>query len=367
VASTSSGGIDRSAAGGQDLGVSGRVGDRATAPAPDRRPAPQPAGLAEGVAAARGRSPAAVLALQRAAGNAATMRALGLQRRPARRLLQRAPVHLVLGLEPRYFYGLNNLNGVSLFGGMPAGYHVTIYPELNEVQKFAGLAEVQIDRLPDHRSIQFREFNVTGPTRAHYYFDDQGKVVWKRTKSEASLHDADWETAIKAARVIYGALQLDISAQSLYDQLHVMGRTERVCASDMYGRTAPKPVAQPRVPTGKPQGMVPAHLRRGRPAGAPPPPVTQAVPAPAPAQPAPAQPAQNPFRFQPFVRAGELWTGGEPQQLPAQLAPQPFAAPPAAAPAAPWAAPIWPAPGGANPFAFMPVFEHPDEMDTSDY
>ena len=272
-----------------------------------------------------------MLALQRVAGNAATMRALGLHRRPVERILQRAPVHLVLGLAPSYFFGRNSLNGVSLYGGMPDGYHVTIYPDLSDAQKSAGLAELRLDRLPDYRSIQFTLFNVTGPSGTHYYFTDRGNVQWMRTNTEASLIDAHWDSAIEAARVIYAALGLDVSTQALYDQLHARGRAERVSPDDTFGRSQPtaKPTSNPRPLTqpgltGRPQGMLPPHLRRGRPAGAPPP-VTPLVPTsapaqpfaapapapplagPGPAQPAPVGPTRNPFPFpfQPFVRAGE--------------------------------------------------------------
>ena len=144
--------------------------------------------LARPAAACGVRSAAGMLALQRTAGNAAAVRALGLQRRPRSRLLQRAPLHRVMPTGHNLFYGQNNQHGYTVKPavnhGIPEGYHVTIYPALTSAQSVAAFSGSKLGELPDYQSIQFTRFNVTSENtrRAHYYFDDQGNVVWARRR-----------------------------------------------------------------------------------------------------------------------------------------------------------------------------------------
>jgi hypothetical protein len=324
----------------------------------------------------------AVLALQRAAGNAAVLRAL--QRRPRGRLLQRAPLHRVMPLTHNLWFGMNKRWGYAVKRDMPEGYHVTIYPELSDAQQAGAWNGLTLGQLPAHESVEFTLFNVTrDANRTHYYFDDRGNVVWAQTNTEASLIDAHWEGAIQAALVIYRAVGVNVSAQGLYDQLHRRGRTERVSPADTWGQ--PKPIAQP-VSTANARLMVPPQLRRGSNAPAKPKPLSQpaqtTAPAPAvqpqpfgpQALPQPLGPPPNPFPLQPFVRAGQVWAGPQPLAPPIPV-PQPQAQPVVNQAPPPhfgaWAqipfdySQLPPPPQfGGNPLAFVPVFEHPDEMDT---
>ena len=302
-------------------------------------------------------SAAAVLALQRAAGNAATLRALGLQRR----LLQRAPVHRVMPLQHNFFFGQNDQHGYTVKPavnrGIPAGYHVTIYPALSRPQSIAALSGHPLGSLPDYAQIEFTRFNVTREDnrRAHYYFDDQGNVVWAQTNTEASLEDDHWDDAVRAALAIYGSIGVNATAQGLYDQLHTMGRRAPVSASDTWGRPTPAP--QP-VTTGSSLQFIPPQLRRNRPPARPQP-ATQTVPAAAPQFVAPPQPQVNPL-YQWFVPPG--W------QRPADWAPpqQPFAQPsPFMQPPQPFQYPQFPQPPAVRTDV-APVFEHEEDMDLTD-
>jgi hypothetical protein len=340
-------------------GVSGGARDRVPGPALDQRTPSRAAPPVPGATVSGARSAAAVLALQRAAGNAATLRALGLQRR----LLQRAPVHRVMPLEHNFFYGQNKEHGYTvkpaINRGIPAGYHVTIYPALSLSQSIAALSGDPLGMLPDYGLIEFTRFNVTREDnrRAHYYFDDQGHVVWAQTKTEASLEDPHWDDAVQAALAIYGSLGVNVTAQGLYDQLHVMGRSAPVSGADTYGRPTPAP--QP-VATGSSLKFIPPQLRRGKPP-AQPQPASQTAPATVPAQQfvPPAQPQAIPL-YQWFVPSGWVPPPGwaPPQQPFAQ--PTPFTQPPQ-----PFQNPLFPQPPVVRTDV-APVFEHEDEMDLTD-
>lgn len=105
--------------------------------------------------------------------------------------------------------------------GLPEGYHATIFPVLTEeqIQIFIskGLGEI-----PDHDKIEFKEFNITEDSdrRYHFYFTDDGKIIWKGTKKEAPTASDSWLGAIKAAVYIYGLIGVGATVDGLIEHLH---------------------------------------------------------------------------------------------------------------------------------------------------
>jgi hypothetical protein len=167
-----------------------------------------------------------VLALQATAGNAAVARMLRSRASGAQALVQRAPLHAVMGLKETFFFGNADMPGYARYKDMPRGYHVTIYPNnLTSPQRIGALALAPLGEIDNYAAITFDAFNVTrNSDKKHFYFDELGNVVWAGTQREASFKDAGWDDAVKAAVVIYGLLGVNTSETALHQQLYRQGR-----------------------------------------------------------------------------------------------------------------------------------------------
>ena len=127
------------------------------------------------------------------------------------RLLQRAPIHLVMPprrqllVRPEQTARLRGQAGGQWWdtGGLPRDD----LPALSQDQSIGALQGRPLGELADYTSIEFTLFNVTREANGtHYYFDDRGGVVHANTNTEASLIDAHWGDAVRAALAIYGAI-----------------------------------------------------------------------------------------------------------------------------------------------------------------
>lgn len=122
-------------------------------------------------------------------------------------------------------YGLHN--GLPGWADIPEGYHVTIFPTMNDEQILAAVAGKSLDEIEKAMgAVQFNTFNVThNDSRKHFYFTETGGVVWQQTNTEASLNDPRWQHAITAALCVYNKIGVVTSSEKLFRQLWVRGRT----------------------------------------------------------------------------------------------------------------------------------------------
>jgi hypothetical protein len=171
-----------------------------------------------------------ILALQQSAGNASVTRML----RASRPLLARAKLLDAIGTtEPRgWFFGENTQHGWGINDGMPEGWHVTIYPDLVDLQSHLPFSKATpVWTIPGADAIQFSRFNVTAPNKTHFYFHATGSVD---LSNGAGTSHPTWRTAIVAALTIFRRIGVGVTAQQLYDQLHAAGRETTVDPLDIF-------------------------------------------------------------------------------------------------------------------------------------
>jgi hypothetical protein len=156
----------------------------------------------------------------------------------------------------------------------------------------AAVADEPLGKIPDLATIEFDEFNVTRESDGkHFYFDEHGNVVWKKTQREASLEDPGWDAAVTAALVIYGLIGVGATEDSLYRQLHDMGRHRPVSPRDAAAK--PKPAATVPASSGKKFAPVPRALMVNK-GLKPPTPSQPTAPQQMPSTPIPTIPPQQP-------------------------------------------------------------------------
>lgn len=179
--------------------------------------------------------------LQRTAGNAAVQRALlgsvlrGSQvtSLPATSV-QRALLESAVGKQaPISALAVNDTPHCVINDGVPAGYHVTIFPHFNaaqerEIENYRKVHRVRppLSVVTGYEAVTFTQFNVTSETdeRTHFYFNEEG-VYWAKKPQEAHLDSPQWEQAVAAAVVVYKRIGLDsLDRDVLFEQLYKAGR-----------------------------------------------------------------------------------------------------------------------------------------------
>jgi hypothetical protein len=108
--------------------------------------------------------------------------------------------------------------------GVPGGVHVTFTFKSGDVTPEQYEAMIRGDKLqdiPDFSSINFTRFNVTEEeNRKHFYFSEDGKIIWMGTNKEATTAHPKWSQAIDAALVVYNLIGVSVTKMALINQLY---------------------------------------------------------------------------------------------------------------------------------------------------
>jgi hypothetical protein len=172
--------------------------------------------------------------VQRSAARPAAFHSTPLLRARGGLSIQLSPMSKVMGANETFHHTQHELlphwvlrNDRTGWERIPAGYHVTIFPNLTDQQKTAVLTGNTREDIEKLGSLEFTQFNVTkGHHGKHFYFNEEG-VYWAGKNKEAGLNDEGWEDAIDAALCVYVKIEVATSKETLFGQLYSRGRMAR--------------------------------------------------------------------------------------------------------------------------------------------